>query len=418
VNVDRVWAEIDLDALTENLAAIRRRAGAGVRIMLVVKADAYGHGAVAVAHHAVRCGIAALGVGTSAEALELRQAGLTVPILVLGTIVDDEAAAVLRHGIEIGIHSSDRVEMLAELARRSELRARVHLNVDTGMGRLGVLPDNALRLLRLIAAAPGLELCGLMTHVSSPEGALAPETREQMERFERVLAAARRANLARGWVHAANSAAVFTDLEPRYDTVRPGISAYGILPGCLPGAEELRPIMTLKSQVVFLKDVPAGASVGYGSTWTAPAPTRIATLPVGYADGVPWRLSNCGDALVRARRAPIVGRVSMDYLTLDVGHIPGVAVGDTVTLFGGAGGTPVEEVARRAGTIPYEVTCAVGRRVRRVYLGGTQLTLPARPPGGGRVSRAPALDEHAHAIRSGGLARAPDRAPEDGPGRT
>ncbi|MCB9913779.1 MAG: alanine racemase [Planctomycetes bacterium] len=377
----RAWAEIDLDALTHNLAVIRRRAGSGVGVMLVVKADAYGHGAVAVAHHAVRCGIDSLGVGTSAEALELREAGVRAPILVLGTLVDEEAASTLRHRIEIGIHSSDRVTMLERLARNLGVRARVHLNIDTGMGRLGVLPESALRLFGEIHAARHLELVGVMTHISAARGALDDATHEQVRRFQAVLDQARDRGLLRGRVHLANSASLFTGLAPLHELVRPGISAYGILPGGLPGAAELQPVMSLTTQVVFLKDVPAGTTVGYDSTWSAPRATRLATLPVGYNDGVAWRLGNRGVVLVRGQRAPIVGRVSMDYTTVDVGHVRGVEVGDTVTLFGRAGGEQLalEEVAREAATIPYELTCSVGKRVKRVYVGGEALPLPSQP---------------------------------------
>jgi alanine racemase len=381
VNHHRVWAEIDLDAITHNLAVIRRRAGAGVRIMLVVKADAYGHGAVAISHHAVRCGVGALGVGTSAEALELRESGVRIPILVLGTIVDEEATPILRHGIEIGIHTSDRLQMLEHLGRRLGRRARVHLNIDTGMGRLGVLPESALRLLQEIDDASHLDLAGVMTHLSAATGALAPESDRQLRAFEAVLTAARRRGLLRGWVHAANSAAIFTGLAPGHDTVRPGISAYGILPGGLPGADELLPAMSLRSQVVFLKDVPGGAHVGYDSTWTARRRTRIATLPVGYNDGVSWRLSNRGEVLVRGQRAPIIGRVSMDYTTVDVGHIRDVSVGDEVVLFGRTQQQhlDLEEVARKAYTIPYEISCAVGKRVPRIYEGGEEPLVPMQP---------------------------------------
>jgi alanine racemase len=385
VNAYRVWAEIDLDALTHNLREIKQRAGPSTRIMLVVKADAYGHGAVAIGNHAVRCGVGALGVGTSAEALELRQSGLRVPILVLGTIIDDEAADALRHNVHIALHSSDRRAMIQELARRLGIRARVHLNVDTGMGRLGVLPARAIELLREIRGSSHLDLAGTMTHVSAPEGALSASTAAQGRLFEAVLRRAREEQLLRGWIHMANSAAIFTDMRPRYDTVRPGISAYGILPANLPGAGDLRPVLSLKTQIVFLKDIPPDSPVGYGSTWRAPRSTRIATLPLGYNDGVPWRLSNRGEVLVHGMRAPIVGRVSMDYVTVDVGHIRDVGVGDTVTLIGQDGGQSidVEEVARHADTIAYEITCAVGRRVKRTYVGGAELDVPAqaRPSG-------------------------------------
>ena len=380
VNAYRVWADIDLDALTHNLAVIRQRAGFGMRVMLVVKADAYGHGAVAIAHHAAQCGIAALGVGTSAEALELRQSGLRLPILVLGTIIDDEALDALHYDVHIALHSFDRCTMVQELARKKNLCAKVHLNIDTGMGRLGILPGRALELLRAIHRSSHLELAGTMTHISAPDGARSGSTSEQGRIFEGVLRQAREERLLRGWIHIANSASIFTDLRPRYDTVRPGISAYGILPSDLPGADLLRPILSLRSQVVFLKDLPAGAPVGYSSTWRAPRSTRIATLPVGYNDGVSWRLGNRGEVLVRGRRAPIIGKISMDYTTIDVGEIPGVKVGDVVTLIGADGceSIGVEEVARHAETIAYEITCSVGKRVKRNYIGGHELELPSQ----------------------------------------
>lgn len=371
----RAWAEIDLDALTHNLAEIRARLEPRVRVMLVVKADAYGHGAVAIAHHALRCGVSAFGVGTSGEALELRKSGVRARILVLGTIVDEEASAALRHGIEIGLHSSDRARSLDELAGRLGERARVHLKIDTGLGRLGVLPSKALELLELVHASPNLELAGVMTHMAAADGMNDEFTHQQLRVFEEVLGAARSRGLLRGWVHAANSSCVFSGIQPQYDCVRPGISAYGVLPGSMRGAESLRPVMSLHSQIIFLKDVPAGAKVGYSGTWTAPVATRIATLPVGYNDGLAWRLGNKGHVLVRGKRAPIVGRVSMDYTSIDVGHIPGVCVGDRVTLVGeqGAERITLEDLAEQVGTIAYELSCAVGKRVERIYKGGEEV---------------------------------------------
>ncbi len=388
VDAYRAWAQIDLDALSHNLARIAARTGPAVRTMLVVKADAYGHGAVAIAHHAQLCGVRAFGVGDSSEALALRESGVRSRILVLGTIVEEEASAALRHGIEIALHSSDRRRFLQELARRQGRMARVHLKIDTGLGRLGVLPHKALELLEEIASSSHLELAGVMTHIAAPNGALDSYTHEQLASFDSVLAQARERGLLRGVIHAANSACVFT-AAPLYDCVRPGISAYGVLPGALPGAAELEPVMSLHSQVVFLKDIPQGAAVGYGSTWIAARPTRIATIPCGYNDGVAWRLSNVGEVLVRGARARIVGRVSMDYTCIDVGDIPGVSVGDRVTLVGAQGAERItlEELAAKAGTIPYELSCSVGKRVERLYVGGEPASerdwltpAPAREP--------------------------------------
>lgn len=380
----RAWVEIDLDALTHNLAAIRRRAGPGVRVMLVVKADAYGLGAVTIARHAARCGVSALGVGTSREALELQGAGIRLPVLVLGTVIENELADCLSHGIHIGLHSADRRASLQALAMAMGTVANVHLNVDTGMGRLGVLPSRAVGLLEEIHASRNLALAGIMTHVAAPHGASDEATFGQALAFDELLAAARARGILPGSVHVANSCAIFSGVRgPHawpYDMVRPGIAAYGTLPAHLARAAELRPVVTLASQVVFLKDVPAGTPVGYDATWRAPRPTRIATLSVGYADGVPWSLSGSGEVLLRGRRAPIVGRVSMDYTTVDIGRVPGVCVGDTAILIGRDGQDELRlaDVARRAGTIPHELLCSFGKRVERVYTGGDEI-LPAAP---------------------------------------
>jgi alanine racemase len=396
VDAHRAWTEIDLDALAHNLGRIRARIHPASAIVLVVKADAYGHGAVAIAHRALACGVEALGVGTSAEALELRAAGILAPVLVLGTIVDEEASLCLRHGVHIALHSQDRARMLAELAGRLNTRARVHLKVDTGMGRLGVRPERALDLLRAIHQSEHMDLCGVMTHVAATEGAECPSAIEQIAQFDALLRRARSEGLELGRVHAANSACVFTNLGVNYGAVRPGLSAYGILPGGLPGADELRPVLSLHSQIVFLKDLPQGAAVGYASTWRAGRTTRVATLPIGYNDGLCWRLGNQGEVLVRGQRAPIIGRVSMDYTTLDVTHIPGVEVGDRVTVIGTQGDQSIdlEELAERAGTVPYEIACTVGRRVARIYRGGEQpifaAVAPRAEPGIPRVATPPA----------------------------
>ncbi|TAJ16214.1 MAG: alanine racemase [Planctomycetota bacterium] len=372
VNSSRVWADVDLDALAHNLARIGELAGPNVRRILVVKADAYGHGAVAIAHHAVRCGVDALGVSTSGEALELRGSGVRAPILILGTVLEEELSDCLQNDVQIGLHSMDRLRRLERLASRQRAPVRVHLKIDTGMGRLGVLPERALELLRAIRQSRHLELAGVMTHIAAADGARSDSTRAQLARFEQVLGPARSEGLLTGWVHCANSACLFTGLRPLYDAVRPGISAYGVLPPELPGAHDLEPVLALRAQIVYLKDLPSGERVGYDGTWAAQRRTRVATLPLGYNDGLPWRISNAGWALVRGRRVPIIGRVSMDYAMLDVTDVRGVRVGDVATLIGrdGADEIRVEELARAAGTIPYEITCSVGKRVRRIYRGG------------------------------------------------
>lgn len=395
MDAHRAWTEIDLDALAHNLARIRARVAPGTALILVVKADAYGHGAVAVAHRALACGVEALGVGTSAEALELRAAGILAPVLVLGTIVDEEASLCLRNGVHIALHSGDRARSLSDLAERLGTRAKVHLKVDTGMGRLGVRPERALELLESVRGSRHLELSGFMTHVAAPEGGNDATAIEQLALFDALVRRARAAGHALGCVHAANSACVFTDLGTHYDAVRPGLAAYGILPEGLGAAEELRPVLSLHSQVVFLKDVPPGSAVGYAGTWRAARTTRVATLPIGYSDGLCWRLGNQGEVLVRGVRAPIIGRVSMDYATIDVTDIPGVAVGDRVTVIGRQGEQQIglAELAERAGTVPYEIACSVGRRVARTFRGDSRGLPGVRSAPAVPVERQPAARE-------------------------
>ena len=381
VNAHRAWAEIDLDALGGNLRAIRERAGDARPIWLVVKADAYGHGAIAVAHHALRHGVQAFGVGTSAEALELRDAGVQAQILVLGTVIEAEVGPCLQHNIEFGLHSADRLERLRRRARELGQLARVHLNLDTGMGRLGVLPERALELYAAIDACPEVELVGSMTHITAPEGALAESTAAQLDALEGVLGNAREAGLPTGPVHVANSAALFSGMQPLYDAVRPGLAAYGLLPPPLQAPSQLRPVLALRSQVVFMKDIPGGRPLGYGGSFRPSERRRIATLPLGYADGVPLALSNRGRALVRGQSAPVVGQVSMDYTTIDVTDVPGVEVGDVVSLCGTDGDQRIalDEIATLAGVPPHALSCALGARIARVYVHGAKAPTCGEP---------------------------------------
>ena len=250
----RVWAEIDLDALAHNLAEIRRRAGASSRVLLVVKADAYGHGAVVIARHAERCGVAGFGVGTGAEALELRAAGIRAPILVLGALIEAEVEPVLRADVEIAPHATDRPRSLEKTCARLGVRAGVHLNVDTGLGRLGVRSERALELLDAVREARALQLRGAMTHLAAATGAGCPTATEQLGRFTRFLSDAG-PRLGSAWVHGLSSSALFHGVQPRFDTIRPGIAAFGMLPRGVPEVESLRPVLSLRSQIVFLKDV-------------------------------------------------------------------------------------------------------------------------------------------------------------------
>ncbi|MHC5211249.1 MAG: alanine racemase [Planctomycetota bacterium] len=366
----RVWAEVDLGALRRNMAAVVARVGPGTRVLAVVKADAYGHGAVPVARALENePGVWGFGVGDSQEALELHVAGISAPILILGTIIPEETAQVVSHDVRVCIHSMDRIAALEEESRRQGRRTRVHVMVDTGMGRLGALPDRARELVAVVARSRWLELEGLASHVSSAQPGH-PFTEVQHGRLQSLLAVLRADGIEPPLVHFANTAAILGSEGTSQPIVRPGISLYGMLgPDLARHAELFEPVMSLRTQVVYLKDVPAGTPVGYNGTHVTARPTRIATLPIGYNDGLSYRLSNRGRALVRGAAAPIVGSISMDYTMLDVGRIKGVRVGDTATLVGADGehSITVPELASLVGTIPYEIACSVGKRVVRLY---------------------------------------------------
>jgi len=367
----RVWAEIDLDAVTSNLKVLRLRAGQDKGVMAIVKANAYGHGAVPLAWHLSSQGICALGVGDSTEAIELRRAGISCPIVVLGAVIHGELADVVANDIAVTVHSTERVRVLAREARRAGRRAAVHLKIDTGMSRLGCAPRCAVEIAGLIHSSEFLSLMGCCTHFAAAGPGSEEYTARQISLFEQVTAAIAEAGIPVPPRHAAASSAILTRTASHLDLIRPGLALYGLAspPALGPG---LRPALTLKTQVIFLRDHPAGVSIGYERAHITDRRTRIATLPVGYHDGYPWRLGGRGEVLIHGRRAPVVGRVSMDYLMIDVGAIPGVCVGDEVVLLGRSGKEAIDaiELAERAGTIPYEILTRLGNRVVRVYRGG------------------------------------------------
>lgn len=376
----RTWAEIDLDAIGRNLAEVRRNAGAGVNIMLVLKADAYGHGAVPVAWHLTNDGVACLGVGDSTEALELRSAGVTAPILVLGTVVAGELQDVIRGNIGITIHSADRVRMLRKVVGQGAGPVPIHVKVDTGMGRLGCHPERVLGIAREVRRSEGLTLEGVATHLAGagPEGG--PSAEVQVKRFRNVVAALAEEGYRPRWRHAYASSSILSALPGTFNMVRPGLAVYGIDPHGRTDTH-LSPALSWRTQLVFLKDHRRGAQIGYQGTWTAKRRSRIATLPVGYNDGYRFAFSNRAEVLVRGQRCPVVGRVSMDYACVDVTDVPGASIGDVATLLGtdGDGVIRVEELATWADTIPYEILCGLGRRVNRRYVRATTNTRVAAP---------------------------------------
>ncbi|MCL6429544.1 MAG: alanine racemase [Anaerolineae bacterium] len=363
------WVEIDLEAIAHNTRELCALIGPGVRLMAVLKADGYGHGAVKVARTAVNNGASWLGVACLSEALVLREAGLEVPILILGYTPPWQAREVVEQGVDATVFSLETAEALSRATRELGRRARVHVKVDTGMGRLGLLPEEVPDLVRKLRELPGLSVEGLFTHLANADSADQSYTRLQLDRFRQVIAALDREGLRPPLVHAANSAAALAMPEARFDMVRAGIALFGLNPSkevpCPPG---FRAALTFKTQIAQVKHLPAGSYISYGCTYRTPRESLIAVIPVGYADGFRRAPHHWGEVLVRGQRAPIVGRVCMDQTMIDVTEIPGVRQGDEVVLIGTQGREriTVDEVAARLGTIGYEVVSEILARVPRV----------------------------------------------------
>ncbi len=345
--------------MRDNAATVLARQPRGTRLIAVVKAGGYGHGAIGVARAALEGGASMLAVATPAEAAELRSVCSPEDVLVMGGLLPSWAADVVEIGCAVTCSTEEVARALSAAASGRGAPVPVHLKVDTGMARMGCAPDQAATLARLIAGLPGLRLAGTYTHFAASESDDAA-TRLQFELFRSVLAGL---GVEPGLRHAANTGAALRHPEMALDAVRVGIALYGCE---WPGT---RPAMAVRASVVLVKALAAGQSVGYGSTWTAAAPARVATVAIGYADGVHRSRSRTGDVLVHGRRAPVIGRISMDSLSVDVTQVPGVEAGDTATLIGADGPELItaEEVAGWAGTISYEVLCAVGPRVQRLH---------------------------------------------------
>ncbi len=370
-------AHIDLGALRHNLAQVRRLAG-DREVIAIVKADAYGHGAVPVARALAAEGVTRFGVALVEEGRALREAGIRGEVLVLGGFVEDQAAEIVELGLTATIFHAGHADALNEAARRAGRAAPVHVKIDTGMGRLGFSPVAAPDAVAALARCAFLRLEGLMTHFADADLADPAYAREQVARFDAVAETVRRAGVRIPIRHAANSAAVMAASSwrsamggPLYDAVRPGLMLYGARPGPAVGAGvDLRPVLSLTTRILLLKRVPPGTPISYGRTFVTRRKSLIAVLPIGYADGYPRALSNAGRVLVRGRAAPVVGRVCMDLTMVDATDVPDAAEGDEAVVIGaqGAAAITVEEVAAGAGTIAYEILCGIGPRVPRRYL--------------------------------------------------
>jgi alanine racemase len=363
------WIEVDIEAIAGNVRALKALVGEDVALMAVLKADAYGHGAVRVARTALHNGAAWLGVASLNEALTLRDAGIEAPILILGYTPPWQARIAVARGITVAVFDLQVARALSRAAQDVGRAAHAHLKVDTGMGRLGILPDEVGAFLAQALPLPGLALEGIFSHLATADEPDLAYAHWQIEQFERALAAAAEAGLSPQWVHLANSAATLRLPQSRYNLIRPGIALYGLSPSAVtPLPAELRPALAFKCQVAQVKTLPPGASVGYGRAYRVTQSTTVAVAPVGYADGFRRSPCNWGEVLVRGQRAPILGNVCMDQTMIDVTSIPGVQAGDEVVLIGAQGDDviTVEDVAARLGAINYEVVSALLARVPRV----------------------------------------------------
>ena len=367
----RAWADIDLEAIGHNVRTLRREV-APARFCAVVKADGYGHGAVRVAQAALAAGADWLAVAQIPEAAALRGAGIDAPLLVLSEPRADEIDVAVGLEARLTVYTSDMAIALADTARRRNAPpVNVHLKVDTGMRRVGVDPGDVLALAKTITESPRLQLEGVLTHMPVADEPGNPFNDQQVERFEAVLDDLRRAGIEPPLRHAANSAGALCLPAARYDLVRCGIATYGLPPApSLDGLVDLRPALSLTTEVAFVKQVPAGQGISYGLRERTSCDTVIATIPIGYADGVFRALPLAGaEVLIHGRRCPMVGVVTMDQLMVDCGPGADVRPGDDVVLLGAQGDERVtpDEWAAKLGTISYEVVCALGPRVERRY---------------------------------------------------
>jgi len=363
----RCWAEVDLDALRENLAWIRHRAGSRAKVITVVKADAYGHGLKPIAGLLMQSGTDIFGVANLTEAQAIRSVGQGWPILMLGACLPEEISVAVRDNVMPTISSLAEAERFSAAAKKAGRICDVHVKVDTGMGRLGSRAEDALDLIRKIKSSASLKLHGIYTHFASVEDD-AEFSRQQIESFKAVLGEIKAAGVRVPLVHANNSAALLLERSSIFNAVRPGLLVFGVIPpGQRPVECTVRPALSWKCRVSLVREIPRGTRLSYGGTFVAPKKMRVATLSAGYGDGYLRASSNHAQVLIRGVRCPILGRITMDQILADVSHVTGVTAGDQVILIGGT--ISANNVAEWAGTVPWEVLTAITYRVPRVYRG-------------------------------------------------
>lgn len=365
-----VWAEVDLSAIKDNIREIKKVLKPGVKFCAVVKADAYGHGAVAVSRAVLAAGADRLAVAIVDEAVELRRAGFLVPIQVLGYTPPEQARTVAVYDIAQTVYSMDAVRALAAAGRQTGKKVKLHIKIDTGMGRIGILPEEAGEFAAAVANVAGVEIEGVFSHFATADEADKSYTHFQFAKFEEALQRITAKGISIPIRHIANSAATLELPETQLDMVRPGIIMYGLWPSEeVTQSIRLKPAMCLKARVAHVKSVPTGTSISYGREYTTKTERKIATLPIGYADGLRRASSGRTDVFISGGYAPLIGTICMDQCMADVTDIPEVKSGDTAILFGVPELT-ADRVAEALDTINYELVCAIGKRVPRIYING------------------------------------------------
>lgn len=376
----RVYASINLDAIESNMQEMRKNLKPGTKIMAIIKADGYGHGAVPIAHMLENMDyIWGYGVATLDEALVLKNSQVQKPILVLGCVFPDQYLDMLRHNIRMNVYTEEMAKTISEIAQREGLTAYMHIKMDTGMTRLGFSTcKESIEAIERISKFNNVCLEGIFTHMAKADETDKTYTYKQLRDFHWIVQSMKERNIVFKYEHCANSASIIDVPETNFNMVRAGISTYGLYPSeeVQKNLVRLEPAMTLKSHIAFVNHISAGVSVSYGGTFVSDKPMKIATIPVGYGDGYPRSLSNVGYVLIRGKKAPILGRVCMDQFMVDVTNIEDVKFGDSVTLIGNDGDETitVEMLSDLSGRFNYEFVCDLGKRIPRVYVRNKKIT--------------------------------------------
>ena len=365
------WIEIDLDAIEHNLKAVKKKVGNDTKILAIVKADAYGHGAARISQTLIDNGVDMLGVAFPEEGIELRESNINIPILVLNPVLSEQTEDVLKYSMGATVCNLDIARELAKTAKRHSRNIRIHVEVDTGMGGAGLPPDKTLSFIKALQLIENLEIEGVFTHFNSSEEKDKSFAHEQNNIFKKVIKQLEDEKIRIPLIHAANSAAILDMSDSYFNMVRPGLILYGIFPSnYVSRIIDLKPVMSVKTRIINLKHLDSGSTIGYGRTFEILKQTTVATIPVGYKDGFNRCFSNLGNVLINGKRASIIGRVCMDRCCIDVTNLHDVEIGSEVILFGNQGNETIsiESAAELIGTIPYEIVCNIGTKIpRKMY---------------------------------------------------